>query len=188
MGTADQYQSADDVITELTVNLRALMDNLHVSTPHSQPHASDLQLMQYYNIMQGKVLVISLREQTLRAYQNGKMVYWSYVTTGRFELPSWPGLHYAMYHIDHTKFTSPEPKNSPFWYAPTPITYGIAYAPNGFFIHDAWWRSEFGPDTNLPHWDPAAFNGGSHGCINLPTENMQWVWAWTPDGAPIIVY
>jgi L,D-transpeptidase catalytic domain len=188
LGTTDQYQYADDVITELTVNLRALVDNLHATTPHSQPHATDLQLMQYYNIMQGKVLVISLREQTLRAYENGKMVYWAYVTTGRSELPSWPGLHYAMYHIDHTKFTSPEPKTSPFWYAPTPITYGIAYAPNGFFIHDAWWRSEFGPDTNLPHFDPAAFNGGSHGCINLPTDQMQWVWSWTPDGAPIIVY
>lgn len=188
VGTTDQYQSADDVITQLTANLRALVDNLKDPTPHSQPHATDLQLMQYYNITQGKVLVISLREQTLRAYENGKMVYWAYVTTGREELPSWPGLHYAMYHLDHTEFTSPEPKSSPFWYAPTPITYAIAYAPNGFFIHDAWWRSEFGPDTNLPHWDPAAFNGGSHGCINLPTDQMQWVWSWTPDGAPIIVY
>jgi hypothetical protein len=188
VGATDQFQSADDVITELTTNLRAMVDNLKDTTPHAQPHATDLQLMQYYNIMQGKVLVISLREQWLRAYENGKKVYDAPVTTGRFELPSWPGLHYAMYHIDHTKFTSPEPKTSPFWYAPTPITYGIAYAPNGFFIHDAWWRSEFGPDTNLPHWDPAAFNGGSHGCINMSTQNMSWVWAWMPDGAPIIVY
>ena len=97
----------------------------------------------------------------------------------------------ALCHVPHRPHRSSPRRSrraSPFWYAPTPITYGIAYAPNGFFIHDAWWRSEFGPDTNLPHWDPAAFNGGSHGCINLPTDQMQWVWSWTPDGAPIIVY
>src|SRR6185369_1276366 len=41
VGTTDQYQSADDVITQLTANLRALVDNLKDPTPHSQPHATD---------------------------------------------------------------------------------------------------------------------------------------------------
>lgn len=182
------FQNADDVIVNLSINLRALLDNLKDTTPHSQPHTSDLWLINTAYHLTGKVIVVSLREQTLRAYENGQMVWWSYVTTGRSELPSWPGLHYAMYKLYHTEFTSPEPKGSPFWYAPTPINYAIAYAPNGFFLHDAWWRAEFGPDTNLPHWDPAAFNGGSHGCINLPENNMAWLYDWTPYGTPIVVY
>lgn len=27
------------------------------------------------------------------------------------------------------------------------------------------------PGTQLPHYDPIAFNGGSHGCINFPEED-----------------
>lgn len=184
----ESFQNADDVIINMTINLRALLDNLNDKTPHSQTHTSDLWLINTAYHLTGKVIVVSLREQTLRAYENGNLVWWSYVTTGRFELPSWPGLHYAMYKLYHTEFTSPEPKGSPFYYAPTPINYAIAYAPNGFFIHDAWWRAEFGPGTNLPHWDPAAFNGGSHGCVNLPENNMAWLYDWTPFGTPIVVY
>lgn len=184
----ESYQSADDEINDLLTNLRALKDNLSDPKPHSQPHDADLWLINTAYHLTGKVIVVSLREQTLRAYENGKMVWWSYVTTGREELPSWPGLHYAMYKLYHTEFTSPEPPGSPFYYAPTPINYAIAYAINGFFIHDAWWRAEFGPGTNLPHWDPAAFNGGSHGCVNLPENNMAWLYDWTPIGTPIVVY
>ena len=186
------YQDADDVIVNLTINLRALKDNLNDPTPHSQPHATDLLLINTAYHLTGKVIVVSLREQTLRAYDNGQMVWWSYVTTGAYrpneQLPSWPGLHYAMYKLYHTEFTSPDPPGSPDYYAPTPINYAIAYAPNGYFLHDAWWRAEFGPDTNLPHWDPAAFSGGSHGCVNLPENNMAYLYNWTPVGTPIVVY
>ncbi|HEX5155828.1 MAG TPA: L,D-transpeptidase [Ktedonobacterales bacterium] len=186
------YQAADDVIINLTISLRALKDNLNDPTPHSQPHATDLLLINTAYHLTGKVIVVSLREQTLRAYDNGQMVWWSYVTTGAYrpneQLPSWPGLHYAMYKLYHTEFTSPDPPGSPDYYAPTPINYAIAYAPNGYFLHDAWWRAEFGPDTNLPHWDPAAFSGGSHGCVNLPENNMAYLYDWTPIGTPIVVY
>lgn len=187
-GTAEQYQAADDVAVNLMTNLRAMLDNLNDPTPSSQPHATDLQLMRTYGIMRGKVVVIPLREQTLRAYENGKLVYWTYVTTGRLERPSWPGLHYVLYKERDTQFISPDPKGSPFWYPPTPINYAVAYAPNGFYIHDAWWRTQFGPDTNLPHWDPAAFNGGSHGCINVAENAMAWLFNWIPTGIPVIVY
>ena len=186
--TVDDFQNANDDVGVMTSNLRALLDNLRDSTPHSQPHAADLTLMQHYGITQGRVVVVSLYEQTARLYDNGKLVYWSYVTTGRPELPSPPGLHYAMEKLYHTTFQSAEPKGSPFWYAPTPINYAILYANYGFFMHDGWWRSEFGPDTNLPHFDPAAFNGGSHGCINFPLDNMAYVYDWTPIGTPIVIY
>ncbi|MEO7000760.1 MAG: L,D-transpeptidase [Ktedonobacterales bacterium] len=182
------YAYADDDINILTTNLRALLDDYGDSTPHYLPHQTDLQLMRQYGVMQGKTIVVSLREQTARFYENGKLVYWSFVTTGRPEKPSVPGLHYALLKLQHTMFTSPEPKGSPLWYAPTPINFAIEYSLGGFFLHDAWWRAEFGPYTNLPHYDPAAFNGGSHGCINFPLNNMAWVYNWTPDSSPIIVY
>jgi hypothetical protein len=186
--TESDYQASDDNIRQLLENARAYIDDMGDKTPAGQPHATDLKLMKDYGIFQGRTMVVSLREQVARYYENGKLVYWTYVTTGRPELPSVPGLHTAMYKGTHLVFSSPEPKTSPLWYAPTPINYGILYADYGFFVHDGWWRTEFGPGTNLPHYDPAAFDGGSHGCINLPLSNMSYVYDWLPLYAPILVY
>ncbi len=186
--TESDYQASDDNINILWAEARAYMDDMRDKTPWNQPHATDLELMQQFGVMQGRVMVASLREQVARFYENGKLVYTTYVATGRQELPSVPGLHMAMFKGTNLVFSSPEPKTSPFWYAPTPINYGILYANYGFFVHDAWWRTEFGPGTNLNHYDPAAFNGGSHGCINLPLQNMAYVYNWLPLYAPIIVY
>lgn len=186
--TTQDYESTDNAIYIQMTDLRAMIDNMSDATPHWMPHKTDLELMQDYGLIGGKVIIVSLREQTMRIYDNGTLVFWSYVTSGRPELPSPPGLHYAMYKEAHIEFTSAEPPGSPYWYAPTPINYAIAYADGGFFVHDAWWRSWFGPDSNLPHYDPAAFNGGSHGCVNLPLNNMAWVYNWTPVGTPILLY
>ena len=186
--TADDFQQAYYDAFTLDTNLRAMLDNLKDKTPHNQPHATDLTLLKTFALMRGKVVVVSLREQTARFYQNGKMVFWSYVTTGSPDTPSVPGLNYAMQKLRHTTFVSPDPPGSPLWYAPTPINYAIEYALYGYFLHDAWWRAEFGPYTNLPHWDPAAFNGGSHGCVNFPLNQMGEVYNWVDLGTPIILY
>ncbi|MEO7001717.1 MAG: L,D-transpeptidase [Ktedonobacterales bacterium] len=185
---AQDYQKADDDVLTLTANLHALVSNLHDPTPHDKPHKTDLDLLTRYDLLQGKVVVVSLTEQTARFYDHGKLVYWSYVTTGRIELPSPPGVHFAMTKNAPVLFTSPEPRSSPLWFAPTPVTYAIAYATGGDFLHDAWWRNQFGPGTQLPHYDPAAFNGGSHGCINFPKQQMQWVYNWMQVGTPVLVY
>jgi hypothetical protein len=186
--TLTQYQKADFKITSLTVGLREMLDNMNDPTPNNQAHKSDLELMSYYHITSGRAVMVSLREQVARFYENGNLVYWSLVTTGRPELPSWPGYHTAFLRLSPTIFTSPDPAGSPNYYQPTPIHYAVEYAENGYFLHDAWWRHEFGQYTNLPHRDPAAFNGGSHGCVNFPLENMQWVYDFVALGTPIILY
>jgi L,D-transpeptidase catalytic domain len=192
--TLEQYQGADFEITSLAMGLRAQLDDRTDPTAHDQPHQTDLQVMQYYNVTAGRVAIISLAEQTARFYENGTLVYWSYVTTGRPEHPSAPGYHVAMVRLSPTLFVSQAPRGSPEWYAPTPIHYAIEYnigytrSGGDYFLHDAWWRSQFGPYTNLPHHDPAAFNGGSLGCVNFPLATMQWVYPWTLLGTPIILY
>jgi hypothetical protein len=186
--TVDDFIAADDQVRILTQNLQALIDNLNDTTPHNQAHKTDLQLMNDYGATQGRAIVVSLREQTARFYEDGKLVFAVDVTTGRPEKPSPPGLHYAMYKQTNLIFSSPDPAGSPLYYAPTRVNYGILYANYGFFLHDAYWRRHFGPGSNLPHYDPAAFNGGSHGCINFKENDMSRVYDWTPVGSPIIVY
>jgi hypothetical protein len=186
--TVDDFIAADDQVRILSQNLQALLDNLKDTTPRDQAHQADLRLLNDYGAMQGKAIVVSLREQTARFYEDGKLVFVTDVTTGRPEKPSPPGLHYAMYKQTNLIFSSPDPVDSPLYYAPTKVNYGILYANYGFFLHDAYWRRHFGPGSNLPHYDPAAFNGGSHGCINFKENDMARVYDWTPVGSPIIVY
>jgi lipoprotein-anchoring transpeptidase ErfK/SrfK len=183
-----KYNSADSAIQAQMVNLRAMLDNLNDQTPAWEAHQTDLELMSHYGILGEHVTVVSLREQTARLYENGKLVYWSYITTGRYERPSPPGLHYAEWKAANIEFQPTEPIGSPIRGYPTPIHYAVYYYDYGFFLHDAWWRIGFGPGSNLPHWDPAAFDGGSHGCVNFPLQNMAWYYNWVQVGSPVLIY
>ncbi len=178
----------DMQLQAFAVLLKAMVLNLHDSTPYNQVHLTDVSLMQYFGVSHQKVIIVSLLEQTLRAYDNGQLALSTYVTTGRRSRPSPPGFLNILDRRSPTIFISSEPRNSPLWFAPTEINYALLYYPDGDWIHDAWWRTSFGPGTNLPHYDPLAFNGGSHGCVNLPLQPMAQLYAWTPLGTPVIVY
>src|SRR6266536_1133605 len=89
-------------------------------------HSTDIQLMKHYNVYgpnSGPVLVVSFIEQTLRYYNNGKLVRAFNVVTGQYLLPSPPGVWSIILRQSPTKFTSSEPAGSAFWYPPTHIQY-----------------------------------------------------------------
>ena len=82
-----------------------------------------------------------------------------------------------------TTFTSPWPYGSPYWYPPTYINYALEWNAGGFFLHDSWWHSVYGPGTNLWHYDPKfGWQWGSHGCIAMPLSAAQWLYYWAPIG------
>jgi lipoprotein-anchoring transpeptidase ErfK/SrfK len=184
--TAD-YQAVIDKANIQITNLRAMLANYQDTTPADRPHVTDLQLMQTYGL-HGKVIVVSLGEQVARMYDNGRLVYWSYITTGRRLFPTPAGLWHVFQKLSPTVFVSGDPPGSPFYYAPTYIHWALAFHVGGYFLHDAWWRLKFGPGSNLPHYDPSAWNDGSHGCINFPMTQAQWLYNWAPLGTPVIVY
>lgn len=172
-------------------SLQMLEQDYADKTPYNQPHKTDQELIQYYHLS-GQVIVVSMVEQTLRLYQNGKLVRAFHVTTGRVELPSLPGHWTVLARQSPTEFTSSDPPGSPYWYPPTPINYAINYHSDGYFIHDAWWRVNFGPGTQFPHYDTGgdeSFAGnGSHGCINMQENDAAWLYANTNYNTQIIVY
>ena len=140
----------------------------------------------------GQVLVVSLIEQVLRYYNNGKLIGAFYVVTGQYMKPSPPGFWSIILRQSPTKFKSSEPQGSVFWYPPTPIQYAMEYHSGGYFFHDAWWRANFGPGDNFPHYDSSGtteFNGnGSHGCINMNPSDIAWLYPQISWGAAVILY
>ena len=80
----------------MLTNLRALVDNLNDPTPPWETHAADLNLMQQYGVISGRVVIVSLREQTarvLRERQAGLLGLRNHWSTGS-ALASWSALRH----------------------------------------------------------------------------------------------
>jgi len=189
------YQAAIDIIKNNYLHLKALEADYSDKTPYTQPHATDISLMKHYNVFganAGQVLVVSYIEQSLRYYNNGKLVRAFQIVSGQYLKPSPPGFWSIILRQSPTKFKSSEPPGSVFWYPPTPIQYAMEYHSDGYFFHDAWWRANFGIGNNFPHNDSSgttSFNdNGSHGCINMNPSDIAWLYPQIAWGTPVILY
>lgn len=191
--TPDDYQAAIDLINNNILELHMMEQDYGDSTAYNQPHASDMTLMRHFGISSaGEVLVVSLIEETLRYYQNGKLIRSFHITSGQYALPSPPGRWQIFLRESPTVFKSSEPKGSAFWYPDTQINFAMEYHSGGYFFHDSWWRADYGVGTNFPHNDSGgdeSFSGdGSHGCINMAENDISWLYANSVYGAQVILY
>jgi lipoprotein-anchoring transpeptidase ErfK/SrfK len=138
-----------------------------------------------------KFIIISLDGQYLQAFENDKLVRWTYVTTGRPSLATPGGFYHVFQKLSPVYFIplSTDPK-SPLFEYPSYVNYGLAFAEGGYFIHDAWWRTVYGPNLTTWHYDPGRneYQEGSHGCVNTPLETMTWLFVWADLGTPVYVY
>jgi len=132
-----------------------------------------------YNAGVGKVIVISLSRQVLTAYQDGNAILTTLVATGRPQLPTPPGVYHIFARYSPYKFISPWPYGSPWWYPSSWTSFAMEFIGGGYFIHDAPWRSWYGPGANL-------YNG-THGCVNVPYSPMATLWNWAPNGTTVVV-
>lgn len=134
----------------------------------------------------GKMIVVSLSRQWLYAYQGGHQVFNTAVMTGRPELGTPTGTYQVFAKLSPTTFYSPFPRSSPEWYPPTHITYALEWKEGGYFLHDSWWHSVYGPGTNRWHYDPVdGWQSGSHGCISMPLTAAGWLYRWAPIGTTV---
>lgn len=190
--TADYQSVVNDDQNEM-FNFQMMQQDYSDKTPYNQVHQTDLEMMQHYPSLQhGSVIMVSTAGEALRYYVNGKLVKSSLVTTGMPARPSLPGVWTTQNRQAPTEFKSDDPPGSPYYYPPTKINYAILYHWGGFFVHDAWWRTLFGPGTKYPHYDPdgdESFAGeGSHGCVNVPESFAAWLYANTTWQTQIAIY
>lgn len=134
----------------------------------------------------GKVIVVSISQQRLYAYQNGRVVFSALVLTGRNALPTPYGTYHVFKKLSPTIFRSPFPRRSSYWYPPTYISYALEFHAGGYFLHDSWWHTVYGPGTNNYHYDPRyGWQGGSHGCVSMPLYAARWLYHWAPLGTTV---
>jgi len=128
---------------------------------------------------QGKLIVVSLATQSLTAYENGRVVATTVVATGRPALPTLTGTFHIKAKYTPYQFVSPWPKGSPYWYASAWVKYAMLYDDGGYFIHDAPWRTVWGPGANQTN--------GTHGCVNVPLSTMAFLYTWASLGTTVVV-
>jgi hypothetical protein len=124
-------------------------------------------------------IVVSLGQQHLWAYQNGALFLETDVTTGRPELPTPAGDYHIFYKTSPYEMISPWPYGSPYWYPNTWVNWVLEFREGGYFLHDAPWRTWFGPGSNI--YD------GTHGCVNVPDSPMLRLYNWAQLGDEVVV-
>lgn len=132
-------------------------------------------------------IVVSLSKQNLTAYDGNTPVLTSLVTTGNQLLPTPVGVFPILGKYAPFTFHSPWPKGSPYWYADSPVNYALLFDDRGYYIHDAPWRSDFGPGSNAKLGTPGQDLTGSHGCVNVPLAAEKLLYAWAPTGTAVQV-
>jgi hypothetical protein len=132
-----------------------------------------------------KRIVVSLAQQRLWAYDGTNLLLTSLVTTGNKVLPTPTGLFQVMLKRHQFTFFSPWPPGSPFYYPPSRVNYGLYFHDNGYYIHDAPWRSLFGPGSNAGTGTPGRDYTGTHGCVNVPEGVMAQLYNWATPGTVV---
>ena len=110
----------------------------------------------------GKRVVINKTDQTLRAYENGHLVFKSRVSTGK-EGKQTPSGNF--------RAESKSRMHRSRLYNNAPMPYSVQFSGN-YFIHG------FSSVPNRP---------ASHGCIRLPLNEAPTFYNWVTPGTPITV-
>ena len=119
---------------------------------------------------------VSIEDQTLWVYKDGNVVIETSVVTG---LPvtgreTYQGCYSIKAKAEKVTLGSLDVQG----YA-SPVNYWVPFN-GGEGLHDAPWRTDFGGDIYLTN--------GSHGCVNIPEENMGTVYANVEEDEAVVVY
>ncbi len=119
-----------------------------------------------------KSIDINLSTQTLTLLEGGTPVATYLVSTGKPGYDT-PTGEYRVYSKDVVTPMGTTPEAAEFYYIPD-VPY-VLWFYGGYSIHGAYWHNEFG-------------HVRSHGCVNLPVSDAEYVFGWAPVGTPINVH
>jgi lipoprotein-anchoring transpeptidase ErfK/SrfK len=130
-----------------------------------------------------QLITLSLHGQRLIAYDRGRVVVDTLVTSGRPALATDIGAMRIIRKDSPWTMQSPWPKGSPEWYPDTPVRMVLWFTHTGEGFHDASWQ----PDSTL---GPGSQNGryASHGCVHLPLAAETTLFQWATIGMAVVVY
>jgi lipoprotein-anchoring transpeptidase ErfK/SrfK len=124
-----------------------------------------------------KLITVDTGSQRLTAWEGGKIVHQTKVSTGMRLTPTVKGSYKVYYKTPLSDMRGPSPYKDIY---PTG-KYHIKNVPHsmyffeGYAIHGAYWHNNFG-------------RVASHGCVNTPLASAEWLYNFAPVGTRVEVY
>ena len=134
-----------------------------------------------------KRIVVDLAHQRLTAYDGSTRFLTTLVTTGNPALPTPVGVFPILAKYSPFTFVSPWPPGSEYYYPSATANYALLFDNRGYYVHDAPWRSVFGPGTNTSVGTPGQNYTGTHGCVNVPLAAEARLFNWATVGTVVQV-
>ncbi|MBT4857260.1 L,D-transpeptidase family protein [Candidatus Uhrbacteria bacterium] len=119
----------------------------------------------------GQYILVDLSEQTLYAYEDGALVLASLVSTGKYYYPTPQGRTEVsaklLWHDYVWSYGEDDPSN----YSLPDVKYNMRFRSH-YYLHYAYWHNNFG-------------NKMSHGCVNMPYDEIEFVYNWADVGVGV---
>lgn len=110
-----------------------------------------------------KWIEVSLRQQKLVAYEDGKPVFEALVSTGLARSPTVTGRFRIYLKLLYSDMSGPG-----YYFRKVPY---VMYFYRGYALHGTYWHNNFGRPM-------------SRGCVNLRIEDARWLFNWTDPPLP----
>lgn len=125
----------------------------------------------YTRDLEGIFVIVDKSEQKLYLYNNDELYYVTPVTTGKDSTPSDTG-YFSIYSKETNRYLTGDDYR-------VLVNYWMPYN-GGEGLHDASWRSVFGTESY--------HTGGSHGCVNIPSEITDEIYNNVSVGTKVLVH
>lgn len=118
-----------------------------------------------------KWVSVNLAEQTVTAYEDGRLVYATVASTGKYGTWTKPGTFQVWARLERDNMTGGA-EDSFYYLEDVPW---VLYFDQARALHGTYWHNKFGVPT-------------SRGCVNLTIADARWFFEFAPEGTEVFVW
>jgi len=172
--------SLSNLRTEIDNNSWAIFENKILEPPKiDESVLGDSDINTDLVATSSKWISVDLTTQTLRAFENDKLVFQYLISSGKWDRTP-IGTYYIWTKIRSQKMSGGSKEDGTYYYLPN-VPYIMFYyndkiaKKTGYSLHGTYWHNNFGTPM-------------SHGCVNMKTEEIAKLYAWAEVGTKIDIY
>jgi lipoprotein-anchoring transpeptidase ErfK/SrfK len=123
-------------------------------------------------ITNGKLITVDTGKQMIYAWEGGKIIHQNKVSTGMYYTPTVKGTFKIYKKLPLQDMKGHYPPYEPYNIKNVP---NVMYFYQAYAIHGAYWHTMFGTKY-------------THGCVNVPVADSQWLYDWADMGTQVVVF
>ncbi|MFM2414661.1 MAG: hypothetical protein RI911_354 [Candidatus Parcubacteria bacterium] len=146
----------------------------YIASDFTKMHTAGREAIAPATNAKNKTIVVNLKLQTLSAFEGTELFMNAKVSTGITKTPTPKGTFKIFKKKPSRYMQGPLPHVSDKYYDLPGVPWTMYFTQDGAAIHGTYWHQSFGTQR-------------SNGCINLPVDLAEKLYAWAPIGTRVIV-